>query len=298
MTAMADGAGQRASAEGGAVHAGVNGARGLFGAEHCAQRNAAGKRLGQRDDVGSDAVVLKGAPLAGAAHAGLNLIDDEQCTGGAGECACLGEELLRERANAAFALNGFNEDGADVVGELGAQVGDVVEANELDAGNDGSEGLAVLRLVGCRDGAEGAAVEALLERKKLGADGLAFAAQQAGMGAGEFQRAFPGFGAGVGKEDAVEAGTLGETQSELGLALVIEEVRRVNELAALLGDGLFNRRMPVAERVDADAAEQVEVLRTVLVDEVDTPSPPRREWDSGRRSGAAGALRRREFDRV
>jgi len=36
------------------------------------------------------------------------------------------KELLRERTNAAFALDGFNEDGADFVGELGAQVGDVV----------------------------------------------------------------------------------------------------------------------------------------------------------------------------
>ena len=148
---------------------------------------------------GLDAVVLIGAPLAGAAHAGLNLVDDEQRAGGAGECARFREELLRERANAAFALDGFDEDGADFVGELRAQVGDVVEADELDAGHDGSEGLAVLRLVGCGDGAEGAAVEALLEGEKLGADGLAFAAQQSCIGAGELQRAFPGFGAGVGR---------------------------------------------------------------------------------------------------
>ncbi len=94
----AHGAGQRAAAEGGAVHARVNGACGFLGAKHGAQRNAAGKRLGQRGHVGLDAVVLIGAPLAGAAHAGLNLIDDEQCAGGAGECACFGEELLRQAA--------------------------------------------------------------------------------------------------------------------------------------------------------------------------------------------------------
>ena len=51
-----------------------------------------------------------------------------------------------ERANAAFALDGFNEDGADLVGELGAQIGNVVEADELDAGNDGRKGLAILSL--------------------------------------------------------------------------------------------------------------------------------------------------------
>ena len=214
----------------------------FFGAEHRAQGNAAGERLGQRGDVGLDAVVLIGAPLAGAAHAGLNLVDDEQRAGGAGEGAGFGEELLRERANAAFALDGLDEDGADFVGELGAQIGDVVEADELDAGNDGRKGLAVLGLVGGGDGAEGAAVEALLEGEELGADLLAFAAQQAGVGARQLERALPGFGAGVGEEDAVEAGALGEAQRELGLALVVVEVRGVDERAALRGDGLFDRR--------------------------------------------------------
>ena len=70
----ADGAGQRSAAKGGAVHAGVNGARSFFGAEHCAERNAAGQWLGQRGDIGLNAVVLIGAPFAGAAHAGLNLV--------------------------------------------------------------------------------------------------------------------------------------------------------------------------------------------------------------------------------
>jgi hypothetical protein len=42
----------------------------------------------------------------------------------------------------------------------------------------------------------------------------------------------------------------------------------VDERAALAGDGFLNDRMAVAEGVDADAAEQVKVLRTVLVDNV------------------------------
>ncbi len=253
------GAGQRSAAKGGAVHAGVNGARNFFGAEHGAKRNAAGKGLGQRGDVGLNAVVLIGAPLAGAAHAGLNFIDDQQRAGGAGQRARLGKELLRQRANAALALDGFDQNGADFVRKFGAQIGNIVEAHELDAGNDRPERLAILGLVGGRDGAEGAAVEALLEREKLRADRFAFAAQQAGMGARQLQRAFPGFGAGVGEEDAIQAGALGEPQRKLRLALVIEEVRGVDERAALLGDGLLDRRMAVAERVDADAAEQIEI---------------------------------------
>ena len=139
------------------------------------------------------------APLAGAAHAGLNLIDNQQRAGGVGQRARLGEELLRERANAAFALDGFDENGADFVGKFRAQIGDIVEAHELDAGNHGRERLAVLRLVRGRHGAEGAAVEALLERQKLRADVGAFAALQAGIGARQLERALPGFSAGVGR---------------------------------------------------------------------------------------------------
>ena len=100
-----DSAGQRPTAEGRSVHAGMEGARHLVGAECRAHRDAAGKRLGQRGDVRHNAKVLIGAPLSGAAEAGLNLIDDQQSAGGVGQLARLGEELLRERADAAFALN-------------------------------------------------------------------------------------------------------------------------------------------------------------------------------------------------
>ena len=237
MTAMRHGAGQRTAAKGGAVHAGVNGARDFFGAQHCAQRNAARKRLGQRGHVGLNAVVLIRAPLAGAAHAGLNLIDNQQRAGGTRQRARLGKELLRQRTNAALALDGFDENRADFVRELRAQIGDIVEADKLHARNHRPERLAVLRLVRRRHRAEGAAVKALLQRQKLRADLLAFAAQQAGMGARQLQRAFPRFGAGVGEEDAIQPGALGQPQRQFRLTLVIEEVRGVNERAALVRDG-------------------------------------------------------------
>ncbi len=122
----------------------------------------------------------------------------------------------------------------------------------------------------------------------------AFAALEAGIGAGQLHGALPGFGAGVGEEGAVEAGLLGEAQGELRLALVVVEVRGVDERAALAGDGFDDDRVIVAERVDADAAEQVEVLRTVLVDDVNALARRRRGWGCGRRwecSSRASAAR-------
>ena len=109
-----DGAGEGVSAEGGAVHAGGDGAGGLFGAEHGAHGDAAGEGLGEGGDVGLDAVVLVGEPLAGAADAGLDLVGEQQGAGGVAEVARGLEELLGDGVDAAFALDGFEADGADV----------------------------------------------------------------------------------------------------------------------------------------------------------------------------------------
>ena len=50
----------------------------------------------------------------------------------------------------------------------------------------------------------------------------------------QLQCAFPRLGAGVRKEGAIHAGALGQPQRQLRLPFVIEEVRRVNQRAALV----------------------------------------------------------------
>ena len=89
-----------------------------------------------------------------------------------------------------------------------------------------------------------------------------------GIRARQLQRSLPRFGAGVAEEDAVQAGDLGEAQRKLGLAVVEEEIRDVQQLPALFADRLLDRRMPVAQRVDADAAQQVEIAVSLVVDQV------------------------------
>ena len=102
-----------------------------------AEGHAAGERLGEGGDVGQDAVMLVGEQLAGAAQAGLNLVGDEQRAGGVGEVARGLEKLARDGTDAALALNGLDEDGADFGGEFRAEVVDVVEADEFDARHTG-----------------------------------------------------------------------------------------------------------------------------------------------------------------
>src|SRR5271157_945491 len=259
---------QRATAEGSAMHACMDGARSLFCADDRSQGDAAGKRLGQRSDVRQNAVVLISAPLACAAHAGLNLIGNKKGSSRAGQRTRLGEELLRERAYAAFALDGFDEDGTDFIRKFRAQVSDIVELHKIDAWHNRAEWLAILGLVSGGDGAEGAAVKALLKGDKSCADLLAFAAQESGVRAGQLERAFPGLSAGVGKECAIKAGTLGKPLRQLRLALVEKQIRNVNEGAALFQNCICDGRMGVAQRVDADAAQQVEIAIALFVDEL------------------------------
>ena len=51
---------------------------GVADREARADRQAAAESLGQRDDVGGDAVVLVGEEGAGAADAGLHLVEHQQ----------------------------------------------------------------------------------------------------------------------------------------------------------------------------------------------------------------------------
>ncbi len=187
----------------------------------------------------------------------------------------------------AFALDRLDADAADIVGELGAKIGDVVEADELDSGHHGQKGSRYFSLCVV-------ATEPMVRPWKLWSRArnfvpmlLALGAEASGVGASEFQRGLPGFGAAVAEEDAVEAAHLSEAQSEVGGVLVEEEVRRVEQPLALAGDGLLDGGMTIAKRGDTDAAEQIEVVIAVLVAEIDAVAADEELGDCARRCGAA-----------
>ncbi len=112
-------------------------------------------------------------------------------------------------------------------------------------------------------------------------------AETAGVGAGELECGFPGFGAAVAEEDTVEAADLGETKGEFGGVLVEEEVRGVDEALALACDRFFDGGMAVAERGDADAAEEIEVVVAVFVAQIDAVAADEEIGDCVRRFGEA-----------
>ena len=72
------GAGQRVAAVGAAVVAGDQGLGGLAAREARPDGEAAAQRFGRRQQVGDDAVMLVGEPLARPPDPGLNLVEDQQ----------------------------------------------------------------------------------------------------------------------------------------------------------------------------------------------------------------------------
>ena len=76
---------------------------------------------------------------------------------------------------------------------------------------------------------------------------------------GQLDGALARLGAGIAHEDLVGEGQLAQPLGQLLLACHAIQVRRVPELAGLLGQRGDELGMGVAERVDGDAARQIEV---------------------------------------
>ena len=91
-------------------------------------------------------------------------------------------------------------------------------------------------------------------------------------GAGEFERAFPSLGAAVAKESAVKPRDAGQQPRKFGLILVVEEIRNMNQTAGLTFDRRLNGRMVVAERIDSDSAQEIQIPLALGIPEI-YPAP-------------------------
>src|SRR5712671_1338872 len=90
------------------------------------------------------------------------------------------------------------------------------------------------------------------------------------VSASDLERRFPGFGAAVGQEDAIEAGDTRQTLGDLRGELVVVQVRGVNQFRGLLRYGLQHGRVTIAERIHSNSANEIEILLTLGVVDVYT----------------------------
>src|ERR1700722_4256111 len=94
--------------------------------------------------------------------------------------------------------------------------------------------------------------------------------------ASQFKRAIPGLSPAVAKERTVKARNLRQHFCKLGLILVEEEIRDMNQSPSLPLNHLQNRRMTVAKRVDPDSTEEIQVPSALRIPQVHA-FPPREE---------------------
>ena len=253
---FANGAGEGVAAEGGAVRARLEVLGDLFRRKDATDGDAAREALGGGDDVGAHADLFIGKERAGAATARLHFVQDEKGVVLVAELAhALGERRIHGK-HAAFALHGFEDHGAGLLGNLLFKSGDVVEGEMRDRARTRTEARGVLVLPAHAHREEGAAVEAVCEGDDLV---LLFAEVVKGCAARELQGGFVRFCAGIREEDAVKARERGEVLGKRKRRVVREDVAHVAEAGALLLEGLANGLRGVAEAVHGDAAAKVQI---------------------------------------
>ena len=140
--------------------AGVEDAEDLARAEHGGDGiEAAGERLADDQDVGRDLLVLVGEELAGAAKAGLDLVEHKENVVLAADGGDLAEVAGGRNDDAGLALDGLDEEGAGVGRDGGAQRLGVAEGYGAEAGRKRAKAVAILRVGREPYDGDGAAVE-------------------------------------------------------------------------------------------------------------------------------------------
>jgi len=157
---------------------------------------------------------------------------------------------------------------ADGGRRISLRIGDIVEAHKLDAGNQGREWLAVLCRMG--DGKR---------RQRCGHEKEFSSARMRVLGRGRLwfltgreHRRAPSLRAPsiasvplFGEENAVEAGPLDEFARERRLKRILKKIGKMDGAASFAANHAHQPRMGVAERIDGDAAEKIEIFAPLRI---------------------------------
>src|SRR5258708_7419293 len=242
--------------------------RNPFGGKDGAERQAASQRLGYGDHVRQHSVVLISKVASGAAEATLNLIEHEQCAALFGQARSELEKLRIDWTNPAFTLNGLDTHGTNAGIKFSLQVVEVIELDESHTRHKRNERSSIFRLTRGGERAEGTSMKRVFHGKNAPPRLAAVAIIHLRKGAGELERTFPCLGAAVAKESAVKSGNVGQQPRELRLILVEEKIRNMNQPSRLALDRRLDGRVAVAERIDSDSAQEIEIALALRIPEI------------------------------
>jgi hypothetical protein len=131
------------------------------------------ERLGDRHDVGHDAEVLAGEPLARASHARLDLVEDQERADPVAGRSDRAKVVRGWHDDPALALHRLEDDGGGLRIDAGLDRGDVTEGNPLETRHERLERLAERLASGRREREPGVTVVAVDARDDLGSTGRA-----------------------------------------------------------------------------------------------------------------------------
>lgn len=173
---VGDAAGERVSAERGAMVAGFDVlADGLLGDDGSADGEAVAQSLCGGEDIGMSGLagggdqggVAVSPEAACTGETALDFVEDQNGAGGITAFAESEEELWCCGVDTSFSLDGLDDDTARLVCDQGVELFDVVESTILESGNHRRKWSLVLGVRGGRESSHGTSVEGVMEGDEL-----------------------------------------------------------------------------------------------------------------------------------
>ena len=214
-----------------------------------------------------------------AAKAALHFVDHQQKILLAAKLRHRTQELRLHGVDAALALHGFQQNAAGDGADGRAQGFDVVEVHIAEAHEHRVELNLDFFLTRGGHGAEGAAVETLVERDDLVARRAVRLRAAVAEAAGYLDDAVIRLCAGVAEEDATgDAHDLAYNElCQLLLSLHAVEVRAVHQRMRLLAEGLHHRRVAMPQTAGRNPAAEVHIASPLRVVQVGSLTLRRRK---------------------
>jgi len=280
-----DGHADGVAAEGAAMGSGDHEVGEIGFSEHDADGETAADGFAEGHDVGCDdpptapGEVLVSEPFSGSAAAGPDLVEDECEAELVAEVADALGVVGGVEVDAAFALDGFDDDRGGFGIDSGGKFVEVAGVNLNEAGREGIKADFDLGIAGGGEHGEGSAMEALVEGDDLvAARGGVFVAE-----ACEFAGGFVGFEAAVAEEGFAGEGEAVHAFGDFDLGFGVIGVSDMPEFMCLGIGGVDEGGVAVAENGGAEACEEVDVASAVGVEE-------ERTFAAGHDDGLSGVV--------
>jgi len=271
--------GQWVSPEGGAVIARLKEVCCDSMCQHRANRNPGAQALGKRHDIRHDIGPLMGKPFSSAANPALNLVEHEQDPTLGAELPKRLKELTLSGLDSSLSLDGLQKDRADlgVLVQGLSHSRNAVERNADEALDERLESSLDLGVRGGRERCEGAAVEGLFEDHNLGT----LKAQAVAMLARKLDGGLIGLEPRIAEEGIGHARALRQRLRELFLEGGPVVVGDMDEGGDLLLKGLDQSWVGMAQGVDRNSGERIEILATLVIPDPRAGPSHKRDRETG-----------------